>query len=142
MRFVDVNVLVYAHRRESLDHDGYREWLEGARTDLEPLGISDVVMSGFLRIVTNHKIFREPTVTDDAVRFVDQLRASPAYLRAEPSPQVWDRFRELASATGAKGNAIPDTYLAAAAIDLNATLVTADRGFARFDGLRWSHPLN
>lgn len=141
MRFVDVNVLVYAHRRESPDHAGYLGWLEAARTDLEPLGIADAVLAGFMRIVTNHKIFREPTTPEDAMAFVGQIRASPAYLRAEPSPRVWELFERLVAATGAKGNTIPDTYLAASAIDLNATLVTADHGFGRYDGLRWAHPL-
>jgi toxin-antitoxin system PIN domain toxin len=106
------------------------------------MGVCDLVMNGFVRIVTNPKVFREPTSTSDALRFVEQLRASPSFLRSEPSSAVWDRFADLASSIGARGNAITDTYLAAAATDLNATLVTADRGFSRFDGLRWAHPLN
>ena len=142
MRFVDVNILIYAHRRGSPDHDRYREWLEAARSDVEPLGVCDLVMNGFVRIVTNPKAFKEPTSTSDALRFVDQLRTSPSFLRSEPSSAVWDRFANLASSIGARGNAIADTYLAAAAMDLNATLVTADKRFARFEGLRWAHPLN
>jgi uncharacterized protein len=48
MRCVDVNVLVYAHRQDVADHDRYRDWLERSRVGDEPLGISTVVLSGFL----------------------------------------------------------------------------------------------
>jgi len=40
-----------------------------------------------------------------------------------------------------KGNLLPDAYLAAMAIERGATWYSADRGFARFSGLRWRHPL-
>jgi predicted nucleic acid-binding protein len=41
----------------------------------------------------------------------------------------------------ASGDLVPDAYLAAVATVLGAELVTADRDFARFPGLRWRHPL-
>jgi predicted nucleic acid-binding protein len=40
------------------------------------------------------------------------------------------------------GNGIPDAFLAAIAIENGATWITADRGFSRFPGLRWQHPLD
>lgn len=141
MLFVDVNVLIYAHRPESPDHDRYREWLEVARRADEPLGLADAVLTGFLRIVTNHRIFREPTPPGAALKYVQQLQASPAAIRAVPTDRVWDIFADLAVTVDAKANAIPDSFLAATAIDLNATMITADRGFARFARLRWAHPL-
>lgn len=140
--FVDVNVLIYAHRPESPDHVDYKDWLETARRAREPLGVADVVLSGFLRIVTNPKVFREPTPIGPVLEFVDQIRSSPSYLRATPSSHLWDIFGRLATMTNARGGAVPDAYLAASAIDLNATLVTADRGFARYKGLDWAHPLD
>jgi len=36
---------------------------------------------------------------------------------------------------------VPDTYLAALAIEHGATWITTDAGFARFAGLRWRRPL-
>lgn len=142
MLFVDVNVLIYAHRPESPDHDRYSEWIEAARRGEEPLGLGDAVLVGFLRIVTNHRIFREPTPLGIAVDYVHQLQTSPSAIRAVPTDRVWDIFAELAEAVGARANTIPDAFLAATAIDLNATMITADRGFARFARLRWTHPLS
>lgn len=57
----DVNVLVYAHRLDSPDHDRYRNWLEGVLNGDEPFGIAELVLSGFLRIVTHPRVFRAPT---------------------------------------------------------------------------------
>jgi predicted nucleic acid-binding protein len=51
-------------------------------------------------------------------------------------------FRQLADDIDARGNDIADAYLAAYALENNATWVSADRGFARFRKLRWSHPLD
>jgi uncharacterized protein len=53
----------------------------------------------------------------------------------------WDIFAGLCRAGGAQGNLIPDAYLAALASESGSELVTADRGLARFPGLRWRHPL-
>ena len=49
----DVNVLVYAHREDSVDHIRYRQWLEAVVNSGQPYGISDQVLSGFLRVVTH-----------------------------------------------------------------------------------------
>ena len=47
----------------------------------------------------------------------------------------------LADGTLVATPGIPDAYLAALALEQGATLVTADRGFARYEGLRLLNPL-
>ncbi len=142
MRCVDVNVLVYAHRRESPDHERYRDWLEQARLDDEPLALSGLVLSGFLRVVTHHRIFREPTPLATAVGFVRALRTSPNAVSVGPGERHWDIFMGLCDEIDAHGNDVPDAYHAAIAVEHGATWYSADRGFARFRSLRWSHPLD
>lgn len=142
MRCVDVNVLIYAHRPESRDHGNYLTWLENARRDEEPLGLSDLVLSGFLRVATNARVFRDPTPLGTAIDFVEALRRSPAAIGIAPGERHWATFLSLCDRVGATGNTIPDAYLAALAIEHGATWVTADRGFARFPDLRWVHPLD
>jgi predicted nucleic acid-binding protein len=56
-----------------------------------------------------------------------------------PGPRHWGIFAGLCRSGGAQGNLVSDAYLAALAIESGSELVTADRGFARFPGLR--HPL-
>jgi toxin-antitoxin system PIN domain toxin len=141
MRCVDVNVLVYAHRPESPDHERYRAWLEQARRDDEPLALSSLVLSGFLRVVTHHRVFREPTPLATAIDYVQALRSSPNVVMVAPGERHWDIFVELCREIGAHGHDIPDAYHAAIAVENGATWYSADRGFARFRSLRWVHPL-
>ena len=142
MLLCDVNLLVYAHRPDVAMHTEYRGWLEEARSGDEPLALVDQVLAGFIRVVTHPRVFRDPTPSPAALAFAAALRSSPATIAVQPGERTWPIFHELVTRTGAKGNAIPDAYLAAIAIDLGATFYTADRGFARFEGLRWQHPLD
>ena len=142
MRCVDVNVLVYAHRAESPDHERYRDWLEQVRRDDEPLALSGLVLSGFLRVVTHHRVFQGPTPLGMALEFVEALRSSPNAVSISPGARHWDIFVELCREVGAHGNDVPDAYHAAIAVENGATWYSADRAFARFRSLRWVHPLD
>lgn len=141
MLCVDVNVLVYAHRPESPRHDGYRSWLEEARRGVEPLGIPGMVQSGFVRVVTHPRVFKEPTPLDTALEFVEAVRGSPATVPIAPGERHWGIFTDLCRQLDARGNRVPDAFLAAMAIEQGATFVSADRGFAGYPGLRWIDPL-
>jgi uncharacterized protein len=141
MRCVDVNVLVYAHRADLPEHEAYRQCLIEFANDDEPLGLADVVLSGFVRVITNRRIFNAPTLVADAWARVDELLASPATMRLRPGRRHWDVFRKLAAQIDARGNDVTDAYLAAFAVENSATWFSSDRGFARFEGLRWEHPL-
>jgi uncharacterized protein len=142
MRCVDVNVLVYAHRADLAQHTDYRLLLERLANGDEPLGLADAVLSGFVRAITNRRVFVEPTPPDQAWQIVDALIAAPAAMKLSPGPRHWDLFRQIAADIDARGNDITDAYLAAYALDNNATWLSADRGFARFRRLRWAHPLD
>jgi len=65
----DVNVLVYAHREDAHDHQAYRGWLESVVKADSAFGLSDLVVSGFVRIVTHPQIFMPPSPLAKAMRF-------------------------------------------------------------------------
>jgi uncharacterized protein len=142
MRLVDVNVLVYAHRVDAARHQDYADWLRGLLAGQEPYGVSDLVLSGFLRVVTNPKVFKQPTPMDTGLAFTQLLRTQPNCVPVEPGPRHWDIFTGLCRTAGVKGNLVPDAYLAALAIESGSEWVTTDRDFSRFPGLRWRHPLS
>ena len=142
MLLPDVNVCVYAIREDSPDHEAYRSWLTDALNGDEPVGVSELVLSGVIRIITNHRIFREPSTTQQALGACGELRSGPVAVPLLPGKRHWEIFDSLCRQTSAKGNAVPDAYHAALAIENGATLITADRGFARFPGLRWRHPFD
>ena len=140
MVLIDTNVLVYAHRTDSVNHHGYRRWLEEQVNSAQAFGTSEIVLSAFLRIVTHPRIFRSPTPLDAAMQFASDLRTRPNCVIMAPGSRHWDIFRRLCLETGAKGNLVPDAYLAALAIETGSEWITADRDFSRFAGLRWRHP--
>lgn len=142
MRCVDVNVLVYAHRVDLPEYGDYRALLERLANDDEPLGLPDLTLNGFLRMMTNRRVFAEPTSLADATAAVDELLAAPSTMRLRAGERHWPLFRQLAIDIDARGNDVADAYLAAYAVEHNATWLSADRGFARFHRLRWRHPLD
>ena len=137
----DVNVLVYAHREDASQHAGCRAWVEAAINGNEAFGLSDLVLSGFLRVVTHPKVFARPSPLADALEFTEQLRTRPNGVAVAPGPRHWAIFRALCTGAGAKGNLVPDAYLAAMAIESGCEWISTDRDFSRFKGLRWRHPL-
>ena len=141
MYLIDVNVLVYAHRRDSPDHDAHLRWLEDVINSDQAYGVSEHVLAGFLRVVTHPSVFDPPSSLNDALDFAIQLRAQPNAVNVGPGPRHWDIFTRLCQESGAMGNLIPDAFLAALAIETGSEWVTTDQGFSRFSGLRWRHPL-
>jgi uncharacterized protein len=134
----DVNVLVYAHREELPEHERCRAWLEGVLSSDQAFGMADLVLSGFLRIVTHPRIFVPPTPRDAALAFVEQIRSAPNCVGIAPGPRHWEIFRRLCEEGNVRGNLVPDAYLAALAIESGCEWITTDRGFARFSDLRWT----
>jgi uncharacterized protein len=141
MYLSDINVLVYAFVNTMSDSGRYRAWLENLLDSGKPFGMTDMVLSGFLRIVTNPQIFKPAAALDEALVFIDQLTSNPHCVRISPGEKHWDIFLNLCKAVNARGNLITDAYFAAIAIESDCEWVTTNRDYALFPGLRWKHPL-
>lgn len=136
MQLPDVNVLVYAFREDTPHHAVCRAWLTHALAAPAPVAIADVVCSGFLRVVTHPRVFRTPAPLDTALAFINAVRGSERALHVSPGTRHWDIFASLCRSAQATGHLIPDAWIAALAVEHGCELVTLDRDFARFDGLR------
>jgi toxin-antitoxin system PIN domain toxin len=136
----DVNVLVYAYRSDTENHAAYRDWTEALINGREAYGVSELVLSGFLRIVTHPRIFLSPSPFEDALAFTEILRSQPNAVSVTPGPRHWGIFRALCQSAGTKGNLIADAYLAALAIESGCEWITTDRDYTRFPGLRSRRP--
>ncbi|HSH09490.1 MAG TPA: type II toxin-antitoxin system VapC family toxin [Oceanipulchritudo sp.] len=142
MKLCDVNVLVYAHRADSTrDHDAYRDWLRAMGNGPEAFGLSEAILSGFVRIVTNRRIFSEPTSIEDALEFCDNLRDRPQSCILRPGPRHWHIFKQLCREASASGNLVSDAWHAALAVEYDCTWLSADADYVRFKSLKWQHPL-
>ena len=137
----DVNVLLYAFRDDLPAHEDHRKWLVDRLAGEEPVALPDAVLAGFMRVVTHPRIFSPPTPPHEAAAFVEALRAAPAAVTPSLGASHIDTFLGLCTRANARGSLVADAYLAAVAIELDAVLMTTDRDFARFTGLRWRHPL-
>ena len=136
MQSPDVNVLVSAFRADAVHHDRCRAWLDGAVSNREPVGLSELVLSGVLRMLTHPRIFHPPVPAEVAAAFVDALLSQPVAMPLRPGSGHWRIFRGLFNARLPTGNRIPDAYHAALAIEHGCEWVTLDHGFRMYAGLR------
>ncbi len=132
---------MYAHREDAPGHPRYRDWLQDVLASEAAYAVSELVLSGVVRVVTHPRVFARPSALAEALAFTDVLRQQPNCVVVGPGPRHWDIFTRLCREGGAKGNLIPDAYLAAIAIESGSEWITTDRDYARFPGLRWRHPL-
>jgi hypothetical protein len=139
---VDVNVLIYAHRTDAPSHQEYRQWLDELIHADAAYGMADLVLSGFLRVVTHPRVFRDPTPLETALAFVSEVRGRANCVPVTPGDRHWEIFTGLCRSVRARGSLVPDAYFAAVAIESGTEWVTTDRDYARFPGLRWRHPLD
>lgn len=140
MILLDVNVLVHAFHEGAPDHQRYRRWLSAAIASDEPFGLSELVLSGFVRVATHPRVFDPPAPVDQALAFANALRSQPNAVVVAPGGRHWEIFGRLCVAAEARGNLVPDAYLAALAIESGSEWISSDRDFSRFPGLRWRHP--
>lgn len=137
---LDVNVLVSAFRGTAPDHAEMRTWLERVVNDAEPVGISDAVLGGTLRVLTHPRIFSPPTPLAVALDQIAALRGHPGVVTLLPGARHWEITDRLCRAADARGPLVAYAQHAAVAIENGATFVSKDRDFARFTGLRWRVP--
>ncbi len=143
MMLVDTNILIYAHRRDAVRHPEYRDWVRAMINGPEPYAVSDFAVTGMVRVVTDKRFYHEGASTiDEALAFADEIRNQPHAQVIGPGAKFWGIFSSLCRQVGAGGKLIPDAYLAALAIEHGCEVITADKDFRRFPGLRWRHPLN
>jgi len=142
MILLDVNILVTAHREDADHHRAMKAWLESALGEPAGVAVSELTLSGCLRVITHRNIFKKPTPLSAALEFVEDFRAREEVHLLSPGPGHWNIFMDLCRRGDARGNLVPDAFHAALAIELGCEWLTLDRGFARFPGLKWRHPLD
>jgi len=133
---LDANVLLYAYHRGDPHHAAARAFLEGTLNGDEPVGIPWVSIVAFVRIVTNPRVYERPMTISEACEIVDSWFARPNVVAISPAPRHWNHLRALLIDGQATANLASDAHLAALALENGATLVTTDRDFSRFSGLR------
>jgi uncharacterized protein len=136
----DVNVLIYAFRKDTPEHAVCNPWLTGIAAGDARFGISRLALGALVRITTNHRSYRAPATLAEAFAFCDVLLSQPNCQIVEPGERHWEIFQRLCIETDTRGPRVTDAWYAALAIEWGCEWVTMDRDYARFPGLRWSVP--
>jgi toxin-antitoxin system PIN domain toxin len=137
---VDANVLLYSVDEGSPHHAVAATWLKAALSGQETVGLAWVVMIAFLRVSTHALLFDRPLPIDQATDAVAGWLAWRTVAVLEPGPRHLTKVRGLLAEVGTAGNLVNDAHLAALALEHDAEVVSFDRDFERFEGLRWRLP--
>ena len=140
MNVVDANVLLYAINEDAPNHREARSWLDRALSGSETTAFSWVVLLAFLRLSTRADLFRRPLSFEEAAGVVEAWLSSPAAVVLHRSPRQLALLRGLIGTTGAAANLVNDAHLAALTLEHDATIISYDRDFARFPGVRHALP--
>jgi toxin-antitoxin system PIN domain toxin len=136
----DVNVLIYALRKDVPQHAICRPWLKSVVESDVQFGVSTLALGAVVRITTNPHVHPTPTSVEEAIGFCDDLRQQPHCQLVEPGERHWDIFKQLCVTTGTRGPRVTDAWYAALAIEWGCEWITFDRDYARFPGLKWRTP--
>lgn len=132
----DVNVLIYAFRRDVPEHAIARSWLETSVNGDAKFAISKMALAALVRITTNRRTQSSPASLSEAFGFCGDLLDLPHCVVIEPGERHWDIFRNLCTDTETRGGDTTDAWYAALAIEWGCEWVTFDRDFARFPELK------
>ncbi len=133
---LDVNVFVYALDADSPHHRQARASLSGALTGDDPALLLEETLVATARVITHPRVLRSPATPATAMAMMEIIRDAPNATLLVPHPGTWHRFAQTVQDLGLAGTDVPDAWLAAVAVEHDATFVTFDRGFRRFPGLR------
>jgi len=138
---VDANLLLYAHDALSERHDAARRWLETVLSEEHDVRFALATLLAFIRIGSDPRVFERPLAIEEAVGIVGSWLARANVSMAAPGDRHWTVLADVARDGQARGPRAMDAHLAALAIEHGALLMTTDRGFSRFLGLRFRDPL-
>lgn len=141
MIVVDLTLIMAAVNSRDPKHRAARAWWEAQLNGSAPIGLSWLVILGFIRLATHPKVFPEPLLLADAIAMVDAWLARPNVQIVQVMPQHWNILQNMLHAVGHGAALTMDAHLACLAIEHNAEIATADDDFSHFPGLKWRNPL-
>ena len=129
---IDTNILVYAHREEYPLHARAKTRIVNLALGPAPWGVPVFCLGEFVRITTHRRVHTPPSSLEQAIAFLDRLGESETFRVILPDVEYWADLKNTLEVAGARGNLAFDAQIAALCIRHGATLLTADRDFARF----------
>jgi uncharacterized protein len=131
---LDVNVLVNAYIAQTPAQQQCKTWLETTlQTPSMVLWLPTATKLGFVRLLGSGIVTQQPEPFALLHDYLDTL-AIHGVKEAAPGANHATFWRIATGLIQTKGNDITDSHMVATALELNASLVTCDKGFGRFTG--------
>ena len=141
MRAVDTNVLVYAEITSSPFHQAASQLLRSLAEGRAPWAIPWPCVYEFLRVVTHPRVFHPPVPTDRALTDLQAILSSPSLVLLSETSRHVEMCVAVARDAGVSGNLVHDAHIATLCLEHGVSeLLTGDRDFARFKGLKVVNP--
>ncbi len=139
---VDTNILVHAHRRDSVWHEAASTRLSELAQGQASWGLPWPCLHEFFSIVTHRKVFAPPSTSEQAIRQINAWLESPTVLLLSEADGYWAGLQSLLERSKTTGPRVHDARIAALC-QLHGVreLWTADRDFSAFPGLSTRNPL-
>ncbi len=141
MILVDANLLLYAENADVPQHGKAVKWWDGQLSTNPGIALCWPVLSAFVRISTNPRVFIRPLILGQSCDRVQSWLARSNVTLVSPTSKHWAVFRELMEKGQATGNLVSDAHLAALAIEHGCELQSTDADFSRFPKLKWRNPI-
>ena len=141
MILVDANILLYAEDSLSVFHQKARKWWDDQLSGSEPVCLCWTVLTAFIRIGTNPRVFENPLSLEQALSRIQSWFDQPCTRIIQPTEQHWNKFQQMLNNGQAVANLVADAQIAALALEHGCIVATTDADFARFPKLKWINPL-
>ena len=141
MILVDANILLYAEDSLQSRHQQARAWWDSQLSGTGVVCLCWTVLSAFIRIGTNPRVFEHPLSLEQALARVQSWLDQPCTRVVLPTERHWTVFKQVLTDGQAVANLVTDAHLAALAIEHGCELASTDSDFARFPKLKWRNPL-
>jgi toxin-antitoxin system PIN domain toxin len=138
----DTNLLVYAHRADMEWHSKAATLVRSQAESTALWAIPWPCIHGFYAIVTNGRIFRDPSPPEVALHQIGIWMTSPSLVLLAERPGYWEVAQRIITPASIRGGQVHDARVAALCVFHGVKeLWTADRDFQRFPDLKTRNPL-
>ena len=141
MQAIDTNILIHAEVESSHRHGLALKILQELAEGTRPWAIPWPCVYEFLRVVTHPRVFHPPVPLELALEDLQRVLASPSLFLLAETARHASVLEQTIHQAGATGNLIHDAHIVALCLEHGVSeLITGDRDFSRFEGLRTVNP--
>jgi toxin-antitoxin system PIN domain toxin len=143
MLAVDTNILVYAHRREAVEHAAAVAVVRSLAEGAQPWAVPWPCIYEFFSVVTNPRIWREAASSpSQAWAQIEAWLGSPSVRLLAETPEFGRVLARFLDRPRVRGGIVHDARVAALCVAHGIeALLTRDRDFSLFEELRTRNPL-